>query len=144
MVMKNLLERAIATAADAHAGQRDKADEPYILHPLRVMVSMTTEAERAAAILHDVAEDCDGWDVERIAAEFGSEVGSAVDALTKRSGEEYDAYLGRIEANPIAVKVKLADLQDNSNMTRLKHPTEQDKDRLRKYQLAIARLMKAE
>lgn len=144
MTEKTLLERAIAVATQAHSGQVDKAGEPYILHPLRLMASMTTEAERVTALLHDVAEDCKGWDVRRITDEFGTEVGAAVDALTKQDGEVYDAYLTRVEANPIAVKVKLADLTDNSDMSRLKHTSEKDKERLRKYQLAISRLMKAE
>jgi len=144
MTEKTLLERAIVVATQAHSGQVDKAGEPYILHPLRLMASMTTEAERVSALLHDVAEDCEGWDVGRITQEFGSEVGAAVDALTKRAGEDYDAYLTRVEANPIAVKVKLADLTDNSDTSRLKHTTEKDKERLRKYQLAISRLMKAD
>lgn len=144
MTPDNLLDRAIVVATTAHSGQRDKAGQPYILHPLRIMASMSTETERVAALLHDVAEDCEGWDIARVAAEFGTEVGAAVDALTKRSGEEYDAYLARIEANPVAVKVKLADLADNSDMSRLKHTTEKDKARLRKYQLAISRLMKAD
>ena len=55
------LERAIAIAAEGHAGVKDKAEQPYILHPLRVMQAMTTTEERIVAILHDVVEDCDGW-----------------------------------------------------------------------------------
>ncbi len=54
------LERAITIAATAHAGQIDKAGAPYILHPLRVMLRVTTEAERITAVLHDVIEDCEG------------------------------------------------------------------------------------
>ncbi len=138
-----MLERAIAVATEAHAGQLDKAGQPYILHPIRLMLSMTTDTERVVALLHDVAEDCDDWDVDRIRSEFGDDVGAAVDALTKRAGEDYDTYLGRVEGNPVAVKVKLADLGDNSDTSRLEHTTDQDKERLRKYQLAISRLMKA-
>lgn len=51
------LEKAIRIAASAHEGQRDKGGHPYILHPLRVMLAMSTEAERIVAILHDVVED---------------------------------------------------------------------------------------
>jgi guanosine-3',5'-bis(diphosphate) 3'-pyrophosphohydrolase len=134
------LEQAIMAACDAHYGQTDRAGQPYILHPLRVMAKMTTETERIAAVLHDAAEDSDAWDVERVWVEFGRDVGAAVDALTKRDGEEYDAYLGRVEENPVARKVKLADLQDNSDMTRLARATDKDWERYRKYQLAISRL----
>ena len=143
MTEMNLLERALV-ATEAHSGQTDKAGELHILHSLRLMASMPTEAEQASALLHDVAEDCELWSVARITDEFGSEVGQAVDALTKRDGEDYDAYLTRVEANPIAVKVKLADLTDNSDTSRLKHTTERDKERFWKYQLAITRLMKAD
>ena len=59
------LERAVAIAATAHEGQRDKADAPYILHPLRVMLRLTSEAERITAVLHDVVEDCEGWSFAR-------------------------------------------------------------------------------
>ena len=87
----NLLERAIIIATNAHAGQVDKAGEPYILHPLRIMASMWTDTERVVALLHDVVEDCEGWDVARVVEEFGADVGAAVGALTKQEGEEYDA-----------------------------------------------------
>jgi guanosine-3',5'-bis(diphosphate) 3'-pyrophosphohydrolase len=137
------LEQAIMAACGAHYGQTDRAGQPYILHPLRVMAAMTTETERITAVLHDAAEDSDDWDVERIWIEFGRDVGAAVDALTKRVGEDYDAYLGRVEGNPVAVKVKLADLQDNSDMTRLARATDKDWERYSKYQLAISRLMTA-
>jgi (p)ppGpp synthase/HD superfamily hydrolase len=55
------LERAIAIAAEAHAGQTDKAGAPYILHPLRMMMGLTSDEERIVAVLHDVCEDCPGW-----------------------------------------------------------------------------------
>ena len=57
------LEKAISIAAQAHDGQRDKAGAPYILHPLRVMMKMTTESERITAVLHDLIEDTD-WTID--------------------------------------------------------------------------------
>jgi GTP diphosphokinase / guanosine-3',5'-bis(diphosphate) 3'-diphosphatase len=81
------LERAIAIASGAHAGQVDKAGQPYILHPLRVMLRIASEAERIAEVLHDVMEDS-GVTLELLRAEgFSSEIISAVDALTRRKGE---------------------------------------------------------
>jgi (p)ppGpp synthase/HD superfamily hydrolase len=62
------LERAIAIAAEAHAGQTDKAGAPYILHPLRMMMGLTSDEERIVAVLHDVCEDCPGWTFERLEA----------------------------------------------------------------------------
>ena len=78
------LERAIAIAATAHAGQTDKAGAPYILHPLRVMLRLTTEAERITAVLHDVVEDCEGWSFERLLGEgFASEIVEALKSVSK-------------------------------------------------------------
>ena len=60
------LEKAIQIAVEAHTGQVDKGGNPYILHPLRVMLSLNTEEERIVGVLHDVVEDCDGWTWERL------------------------------------------------------------------------------
>ena len=60
------LGRAIAIAAEAHSGQFDKAGAPYILHPLRVMLSLSTEEERIVGVLHDLVEDCEEWTFERL------------------------------------------------------------------------------
>jgi len=55
------LEKAIKIAVEAHMGQVDKGGNPYILHPLRVMLSLNSEEERIVGVLHDVVEDCEGW-----------------------------------------------------------------------------------
>jgi (p)ppGpp synthase/HD superfamily hydrolase len=67
------LERAIIIAAEAHAGQVDKAGAPYALHPLRMMLRVSSTDERIAAVLHDVCEDCQGWTFDRLRAEGFSE-----------------------------------------------------------------------
>ena len=73
------LERAIQIAATAHAGQADKAGEPYILHPLRVMMTVTTPKERIAAVLHDVVEDT-AVSLDDLGAQgFSADVLSAID-----------------------------------------------------------------
>ena len=131
------LERAIAIAAAAHAGQVDKAGAPYILHPLRVMMAVTTIEERIAAVLHDVVEDTD-WTLERLAAEdFSPAVLRAVDALTRREGEDYESYVRRAARDPIGRRVKIADLEDNSDLTRIERPTERDFARVEKYLRAM-------
>ena len=128
------LERAIEIAARVHAGQTDKAGEPYILHPLRVMLSLGAEYERMAAILHDVVEDTPVT-LEDLAREgFPPEVVEAVDALTKREGESRLDAAARAVRNPIARAVKLADLKDNMNLSRLPDPTERDFARLSEYE----------
>jgi (p)ppGpp synthase/HD superfamily hydrolase len=132
------LERAIEIAAKAHAGQVDKAGQPYVLHPLRMMLAVTTPEARMAAVLHDVVEDT-AVTLEKLRGEgFPVAVISAVEALTRRDGEEYEAFIRRVAPNPIAREVKLADLRDNSNLSRIAQPTERDRERIRKYRRAIA------
>ena len=127
------LARAIAIAAEAHQGQQDKAGAPYVLHPLRLMLRMHTEAEMMAAVLHDVVEDTP-WTLEQLRQEgFSEEVLAAVEAVTHRAGETYEAYLARAAADPIARKVKRADLEDNMDLRRLSALTDKDVERLRRY-----------
>lgn len=130
------LETAIAIAVQAHAGQVDKAGRPYILHPLRVMAAMTTDEERATAVLHDVIEDTPIEGRDLIDADIPPAVVVAVDVLTKIPGMAYEDYLERVKANPIARQVKLSDLRDNMDLSRLQTVTETDRQRLAKYQRA--------
>jgi (p)ppGpp synthase/HD superfamily hydrolase len=121
------LDDAIQIARRAHEGQLDKSGRPYIGHPLRVMGRVASDRERMVAVLHDVVEDT-GVTVEDLAsAGAPEEVLRAVDAITKRPGEPFDAYLARVAANPIALTVKRADIADNSSpdrMARLDQPTQ--------------------
>ncbi|HWW72943.1 MAG TPA: HD domain-containing protein [Duganella sp.] len=127
------LERAIAIAAEAHAGQVDKAGQAYILHPLRVMLRMASEHERMAAVLHDVVEDTP-VSLQQLAAEgFPPEVIGAVDALTKRAGESRVDAARRAADDAVAREVKLADNAENMDLTRIQHPTERDFARLEEY-----------
>lgn len=129
----SLLEQAIAIAVNAHKGQLDKADKPYILHPLRLMMKMNTENEMIAAVLHDVVEDTD-WTIEKLAAEgFDEDVLGAVSLLTHDKKEPYNKYINKIKQNPIAVKVKIADLEDNLDIKRIARPTPKDYFRLAHY-----------
>jgi (p)ppGpp synthase/HD superfamily hydrolase len=134
------LERAIALAAEAHAGQFDKVGQPYILHPLRVMLAVSSLEERMAAILHDVVEDT-AWTLDGLRGEgFPPAVIEAVGLLTKSDGDVYEEYVARIRANEMARRVKLADLADNSDLSRLSTVTEKDRLRLEKYAKARAML----
>lgn len=136
------LEAAIAIAAFEHAGQTDKGGQPYILHPIRVMLAMSTDEDRIVAVLHDIVEDTEVT-LAKIGDEFGGNVAGAVDALTKRHGESYSAYLARVGANPIARRVKMADLADNCNLKRLgREPTAEDAKRLARYQDATGYLFR--
>jgi (p)ppGpp synthase/HD superfamily hydrolase len=134
------LEDAIALAVEAHRGQRDKAGQTYILHPLRVMMRLETEAERMAAILHDVVEDTP-YTLERL-RELGypAEVLTALECLTKREGENYEAFIERVRPHPLARRVKLADLEDNMDVRRLTAVGPKEAERLARYRAAWARL----
>src|SRR5215510_5701883 len=96
------LERAISIAAQAHQGQKDKAGAPYILHPLRMMMRMESEAAMIAAVLHDVVEDTDVTLVQLREMGFSEEILQAVECLTHRDGESYDAFIERVQTSLIA------------------------------------------
>jgi len=112
------LDDAIRLAVLAHAGQTDLADQPYILHPLRVMLAMETEDERVAAVLHDVLEDCSFYTAGDIRFLFGDTVADAVIALTRLEGEAYSDFIIRCRENPIAARVKVGDIKDNMSPSR--------------------------
>lgn len=131
------LERAITIAAQAHAGQVDKGGAPYILHPLRVMLGVEQPEERIVAVLHDVLEDS-AVTLEQLCAEgFSASVLAALSALTKVEGEDYPAFIRRAAANPLARRVKRADLADNSDLSRIPEPGAEDLRRLEKYRQAL-------
>jgi len=135
------LERAIAIALHAHAGHTDKAGGPYILHPLRVMLAMPNPTEQIAAVLHDVIEDS-SLTIEDLRREgFGDQVLAIVEALTRRAGENYEDYVQRVGRHRPAIPVKLADLRDNMDFSRLAVLTEQDMERLARYHRAYRYLI---
>lgn len=138
------LERAIAIASEAHADQTDKGGAPYILHPLRVMMTALEAGGYEAAIvavLHDVVEDCPAWSLSRVADEgFSAAVLAALDCLTKREGEAYMDFVERCRRDPIARIVKLADLKDNMNLGRISSPTPKDEARIEIYRKAVSAL----
>ena len=127
------LERAIALAAEYHAGQTDKGGQPYILHPLRVMAAVSGIEHKMAAVLHDIVEDTPVT-FEMLRQEgFSEAVVEALRALTKRKGETRIQAAHRAAANPIAKTVKLADLADNMDLSRLNAPTARDMRRMAEY-----------
>lgn len=138
------LERAIEIAAAAHAGQIDKAGQPYILHPLRVMLRVSTDDERMAAVLHDVVEDTPVTLAQLTEAGFPVEVVEAIEALTKRPGETRMQAAARAALNPIARVVKLADNAENMDLSRIANPTEKDFARVEEYKQVRALLLDSE
>ena len=135
------IEKARAFAQKRHAGLCDRAGEPYTGHLSRVAGRLSdTPAAAVVAWLHDTVEDT-GVTPEEIAELFGEDTAKAVDAVTHREGEDYMDYVWRAGAHPIGRLVKISDLIDNSNLSRLKNVTMRDVLRQRKYNDALALLI---
>ena len=132
------LERAIEIAQEAHKGVKDRGGHDYINHPIRVMHAMSNDQEKIVAILHDVVEDSD-WTFERLKEEgFEDSVIESLRCVTKYSEEEdYQEFIKRAATNKIATKVKMADIEDNLDLSRLGTLTDKDLTRIEKYKKAL-------
>ena len=138
------LEIAIGLISVKHAGQKDKAGNPYVLHPLRVMLSMNTDEERIVAVLHDIIEDTDATAELLLDMGFSENIVNAVTALTKLKGESRLDAVQRTIQNPLATAVKIADVRHNMDLSRLKIITEKDKARNREYEKVLDVLLSAQ
>ncbi len=138
--MEKLETIAKQIAVKAHQGQLDKADQPYITHPEFVASQVTGDEAKAVAWLHDVVEDTSVTFDDLRAAGLSEAVIAGVNAITKREDENYETYLERVAANPLAKAVKLADLRHNMDTSRLKVITDKTRTRLEKYKFAFAKL----
>jgi (p)ppGpp synthase/HD superfamily hydrolase len=135
------LQRAIEIAIEAHKGQTDKAGKPYILHIFQVMAKGKSEDEKITALLHDTVEDTP-WTLDKLEAEgFSHKIIEALDCLTKREGESYEEFIERVKSNPLAIKVKINDLEDNMDIRRLRELSDNDVNRLNKYIKAYRELV---
>lgn len=126
-------QRAYALAKKAHLGQKDKGGNDYIEHPKAVASMMDTDIEKAVAYLHDVVEDTKISFDDLKEYGFPNQIIEALKALTKQKNESYDVYIDRVIRDSIAKKVKLADMKHNSDITRIKNPSQKDYDRCQKY-----------
>lgn len=137
-----MLEKAIELAYIAHNGQVDKGGKPYIEHPLRVMNNVETTEQKIVAVLHDAIEDSDLTLEDLKLAGFSNLIIEAIDAITKRSVEKRQDYLDRVISNPIALRVKIVDMTDNADISRISQPTDKDKERTIIYKKNILKLQK--
>ncbi|MBF0188354.1 MAG: bifunctional (p)ppGpp synthetase/guanosine-3',5'-bis(diphosphate) 3'-pyrophosphohydrolase [Magnetococcales bacterium] len=128
-----LLEKAITLAVTHHNGQRDKAGAPYVMHPLRLMMQFQDAHLRMVAVLHDVVEDTPVTLDDLRRDGFPETVIVAVDALSHREGESRARYLERVRSNSMALRVKLADLEDNMDLRRISEPNDWDWKRMARY-----------
>jgi len=136
-----LINKALSVAYDAHHGQTDKSGVPYIYHPAFLASQMDTEDEIITALLHDVVEDTPVTleDLEREG--FPRAVLDALRLLTHTDGSEYMDYVRRIKTNPLASKIKLADLRHNGDTTRNANLTPEETARYRKKYVEAIRLL---
>ncbi|TDI46121.1 MAG: HD domain-containing protein [Acidobacteria bacterium] len=134
------IEDAILLAVTAHKGQVDKGGAPYIFHPLRLMLQMDDDNERMAAVLHDVVEDTEVTLDDIREAGFPDAVIEAVDLLTHGENVPYEDYINRLRPNPVARKVKMADLVDNMDVRRLTVVDEKARKRAKKYKAVLESL----
>lgn len=133
MTMNELLEKALRIAVEAHAGQVDKAGKPYIFHPLRVCVRCSTDEERLVALLHDTIEDTEITAEDLLVAGFPRNIVDAILAVSRKEGESYEDFIVRAGQKPLSRAVKLHDLEDNMDISRLEQVTAGDVDRLNRY-----------
>ena len=135
------LDKAIKLACNAHAGQLDKAGKPYILHPLRLMLKFQNKQEQVVAVLHDTIEDSDMILEDLASFGFSELIIDALDCLSKRKNEEYEDFIKRIVPNELARKIKIEDIKDNLDLTRIESINSEDLKRVLKYHNSLRILL---
>ena len=136
MVNTKLTRKAMKIAYNAHINQVDKSEVPYIYHPIHLAEQMNTEIKCIVALLHDVVEDTDVT-FEQLKQDFPEEVIEALKLLTHDKNTDYMEYVKKLKTNPIAKKVKIADIKHNADETRLEKITVKDIARRNKYKKAL-------
>lgn len=144
MIYTDLTKKAMNLMFELHKNQKEKSGVPYVFHPWHVAESMDDENSTIVALLHDSVEDTDITLDELRNEGFPEEVIEAIALMTHADGVSYMDYVKALAHNPIARKVKLADLRHNSDITRLNEITEKDLERVEKYKQAIKYLERIE
>ena len=134
MMENYYVEIAKEIAKVAHSGQVDKGGAPYINHPEAVASLLSTNEEKVVGWLHDVLEDTD-FNKDVLLRLFGKDVMDALDCLTHRPNEQWWNYIARVGKNPLAIRVKLADLTHNMDLSRIPNPSEKDMRRVDRYRM---------
>ena len=140
MIYTPKTKKALRLCFDAHKEQVDKTGLPYVFHPFHLAEQMTDEATTVCALLHDVVEDTEMTLEDLAAMGFGSDVIEALRLLTHDPSVPYFDYVAAISQNPIARRVKLADLRHNSDLSRMDEIDEWALARTEKYKTAIRML----
>lgn len=137
MIYTALTKKALEICFNAHKEQKDKSGLPYVFHPFHLAESMDDELSTVCALLHDVIEDTDISFGDLRKRGFPEEVITVLSFLTHEPSVPYEKYIENIAKNKTAVKIKIADLRHNSDLSRLNEITENDIERKEKYQRAI-------
>lgn len=137
MIYTELTKKALKISFNAHKDQLDKSGMPYVYHPFHLAEQMDDEYSTCVALLHDVVEDTD-ITLEDLSKEFPSEVTDAIAMMTHDDNVPYLDYVREIKKNPLAAKVKLADLKHNSDLSRPNNVDEKALKRIEKYKKAIS------
>jgi (p)ppGpp synthase/HD superfamily hydrolase len=140
----DVLEKALGIALIAHAGQKDKAGAPYILHPLRLMMTALEPDAQVTALLHDVLEDSELTEDDLNQAGIPAHITAAVATLTRQIDETYEEFIERIASDELARKVKILDIKDNLNLQRLKSVNKADLLRVTEYHRALQYLLEVD
>ena len=142
MLYTELTKKALLISFNAHKDQVDKSGMPYVYHPFHLAEQMDDEYSTCVALLHDVVEDT-AVTVEYLAKQgFPPEVTDAIKLMTHDESVPYLDYVAKLKINPIAKKVKIADLKHNSDLSRLDHINDKALKRAEKYRAAIELLEK--
>lgn len=136
MNFDELREKAMQIAIKVHRGQLDKGGNDYINHPIRVSENCCSDEEKIVALLHDTIEDGDITADYLLMQGFPHDIVDAVLSVSRNKDEDYFDFIQRCKVNPIGCRVKIADLKDNMDITRLKELTHKDIERLKKYHKA--------
>lgn len=137
MIYTENTKKAMKLAYEKHNGQFDRSGLPYIFHPFHLAKQMDDENSVIVALLHDVVEDTDTTFDDLAGMGFSDRVIDALKLLTHQKSDDYFEYVRKISVNPIATKVKIADLKHNSDLTRLNKVTEKDLARVEKYKKCL-------
>ena len=137
MIYTAKTKAALKLCFEAHKNQTDKSGMPYVFHPFHLAEQMKDEETTIAALLHDVIEDTDYTIADLEQMGFSPDVLEALKLLTHNDDTPYMEYVAKIKDNPIAKAVKLADLEHNSDLSRLDTIDEKALKRKKKYSQAI-------
>lgn len=134
---EELLDLAIELAKKYHKDQFDKGGNPYINHPLAVMNRLDTAEEKIVGVLHDIIEDTELTFDDLREYGFSEKIIAGIDSVTRREGEEREAFIYRAKLNELGRTVKIADLKENRDLSRIPNPQEKDYQRAEKYEREI-------